>query len=220
VPAWRKALAHPAAGLALSVLAGLTASEVVHLRGPPRQRLEATPVVLQVLGDAGSPRLGAADADVTVVVFTDYQCPICRATTPDLERTLDHDRRVRVIYKDWPVFGDGSRLAARTALAAARQGRYAQVHAALMRAPVPLNADRIRTAVVSAGADWSRIEAELEANGEAFDRQLRRQAWQAWSLGLEGTPAYLVGPFLMKGGVKQAALERAIRAARRRPLSG
>ena len=75
-------------------------------------------VVAAVLDDPGSPRAGPPGADVTIVVFTDYLCPICKATDPALARLQAADPRVRVVYKDWPIRGPVSELAARTALAA------------------------------------------------------------------------------------------------------
>jgi protein-disulfide isomerase len=204
---------HPRASLVVAVAVGLTVSALLRL-SPPGQRIERTPVVQAVLNDPGSPAVGASSSDVTVVVFTDYQCPICRATDPALEAVRAHDPRLRVIYKDWPIFGEASKYAARVALAADRQGKYVPVHIALMQARPPLDAASVRDAAISAGADWPRIEAVLAADKDGLDRQLGRHATQAWSLGLAGTPAYLVGYALFQGGMSEGALKRAISHAR------
>lgn len=201
--------------LALAAVVGLAAS--VGLQQLPRAgvKLRLTPVVAAVLNDPGSPRVGPAAASLTIVVFTDYQCAICKATDPALERLLASDADVRVIFKDWPVFGPVSRSAARAALAADRQGRYLAFHRGLMSARGRLDADRIRRIGIAAGVDWPRLVADETASSTRLDAQLARHAMQAWSLGAEGTPAYLVGPYLLMGGLNDRRLGHAVRDARR-----
>ena len=204
-----------ALALAATVAAGLGASWWI--RGQPRTgpELTLTPVVRGVLTDPGSPRAGPATADVTVVVFTDYRCPICQATDGALDRLLADDPRVRVIFKDWPIRGPGSELAARAALAADRQGRYRAVHSALMASRGPLDGARIEAIAAGAGADVSRLRADLADHADTIDAQLSGHAFQAFSLGLQGTPAYLVGAYLIQGGLDERRLAAAVRRARR-----
>jgi protein-disulfide isomerase len=202
--------------LALMVAAAIAASTLLQWWPREGRRLTLTPVVAGVLNDAGSPRSGAqASADVTVVVFTDYQCPICKATDPALARAQAADPFLRVIYKDWPIRGALSDLAARTALAADRQGRYAAVHDALMAARGPLDAARITVIATEAGADPERLAADLKTHAREIDAQLGRHSQQAFGLGLAGTPGYLVGPYLYEGGLDDRRLAHAIRLARR-----
>ena len=199
----------PRLALALAVAAGVAVSLLLRWLPQDGTRLTLTPVVAGVLSDPGSPAAGAARPQVTVVVFTDYQCPICKATDPALGRLIAADPTVRVIWKDWPIRGPVSDFAARTALAAHRQGRYPQVHAALMAARGPLGPERIAAIARSAGAD-----PDLTATS-GIDAQLRRHAAQAFSLGLSGTPAYLVGPYLLEGGLDDRRLRHAVERARR-----
>ncbi len=203
--------------LALAVLAGVGLMLALRSLPPPGQEVGLTPVVRAVLEDPGSPAFAHPGADVTVVVFTDYQCPICRATEPALDRVLAADPRIRVIYKDWPILGDRSRIAARAALAAQRQGRYRQLHHAMMASPRPLDVAAIADLARAAGLDEPRLQADLARDGAAIDAQLARHAFQAWSLGLRGTPAYLVGPYLLQGRMGEAALRRALARARTSP---
>src|SRR5688500_13408532 len=121
------------------------------------RRLQLTPVVRAVLEDPGSPRLGAAAPEVTVVVFTDYRCGVCRATDPALARLLARDPGVQVVFKDWPIRGDASRDAARAALAPPRQGRYLALHRALMAAPPGLAPAELQRAARVAGLDGRRL---------------------------------------------------------------
>lgn len=201
-------------GLGAAGLLGWGVSAWLRRQGAPPQRLGDTPVFRQVVDDPGAPWIGSASADVTVVVFTDYQCPICRRTDAALGRLLAQDPRVAVIYKDWPILGEISRAAAQVALGAALQGLYAEVHFALMATPGALSVERIHDAAVSAGVDWSRLEVDRDRYAAQIEAQLGRHALQAFALGLEGTPAYLVGPRLVRGGLDDGALRRLVKAAR------
>ncbi len=183
----------------------------------PAQPLTRTPVVAGVLDDPGSPRAGSNNANVTVVIFTDYRCGICQATDPALERLLAKDPKVQVIFKDWPIRGADSTLAAHAALAADRQGRYRAFHTALMASRGPLDPPRIERIAAEAGLDVARLRADQIAHAPEIDAQLRRHAFQALGLGLAGTPAYLVGPYLIQGGLDERQLAVAVRRARRNP---
>jgi protein-disulfide isomerase len=174
------------------------------------RRVALTPVVAAVLADPGSPAAGAARPQVTVVVFTDYQCGICKATDPALGRLLAADPTVRVVWKDWPIRGPMSDYAARVALAAHHQGRYVQVHAALMATRGALTPARIDAVARAAGADPG-----LGPHARAIEAQIARHRAQAFGLGLQGTPAYLVGPYLLQGGLDDRRLRHAVETARR-----
>ncbi len=91
---------HPKAGLAAAIALGLMVTVALRVGPSPAQGLTPTPVVLAVLNDPGSPALGDPSADVTIVLFTDYQCPICRGTDGALEAARRADPHVRVVYKD------------------------------------------------------------------------------------------------------------------------
>lgn len=207
--------AHPTQVLAIAVAVGLAITFVLQNRPPPALPLTLTPVIADVLGDPGTPRVGPADADVVVVLYTDYRCPICRRTDPALERLVARDPKVRVHYKDWPILGEQSMLGARAALAAERQGKYLAMHRALMADNAPLNAAEVRRIAAEAGLDPARLEVDLVQYDKEIDRQLAAHASQAFALGLKGTPAYLVGPYLIQGGLDDADLDAAVARARK-----
>jgi protein-disulfide isomerase len=201
----------PRLTLVIALAAGFIASGLLQWMPQEGRRLELTQVVETVLSDPGSPAVGAANPQVTIVVFTDYQCPVCKVTEPALIRLLESDPTVRVIWKDWPIRGPASSLAARTALAAHREGRYLEVHTALMAANGQFTPERIAHIARVAGAD-----PELaRRHAREIDAQLGRHSLQALGLGLAGTPTYLVGPYLLEGGLDDHALGQAVERARR-----
>lgn len=179
--------------------------------GAPFRDVGAHPELPAILADDAAPATGPADADVTLIVFTDYRCPVCRLDEPALARAVKRDGHVRVSYRDWPIFGGPSILAARTAIAAAAQGRYGPVHQALMQAPVVDEAG-IRDAAIAAGADWDRIMARRDT--PAVTRRIAENNRQALALALPGTPAYLAGRWLAVGRLGEAGFTRLIERAR------
>jgi len=148
-----------------------------------------------ILNDPEAPVAGNPKGDVTIVAFLDYNCPFCRKSAPDLARIVKEDGQIRLVYKDWPVITESSVYAAQLALAAARQGAYQRVHDALMGAKGRLSREQITTVVKAADIDMVRLQADLDAHSGTILALLRRNMAQAESLGLQGTPTYLIGPF-------------------------
>lgn len=167
--------------------------------------------------DAVAPMVKPDQYDLTIVEYTDYQCPFCKAAHPALQKLLANDKKVRIIYRDWPIFGAQSIAAARVAIASKYQGKHAQVHDALMKTPRPLSDQSIRAAVTKAGADWTRLQADIKKNAAEIDALLERNNEQAESLGLQGTPAFIIGTYLHEGGLDYVSLKDSVHEARTKP---
>lgn len=148
--------------------------------------------------DAASPVVGAdQDADVTIVAFVDYNCPLCRTSEVDLDALVADDPKVRVIYKDWPILAKSSLKAAKVAIAAAWQGKYAEMHKALMQMSArPATDADITKAVVAAGVNVTRLNKDLARRDGEIVALLKRNIQEADALHLAGTPVYLIGPFI------------------------
>jgi len=164
--------------------------------------------------DASVPSVSPQGYDVTIVVFSDYQCPYCRKLHRALRQVLATDRKVRVVYRDWPIFGAASLEAARAAMASRYQGKHAAFHDALMSGPVKLNHEDIRQAAARAGVDWPRLQADLARNGAAIDASLRKTGQLAEMIDLSGTPALVIGDNLIPGAVDAATLRDVVQKAR------
>ena len=171
-----------------------------------------------VLHDSDSPRLRAANADLSAVLFTDYLCPVCKASAPALQRAVAADGRVTLIFRDWPIFGPRSDAAARTALAAVPQGIYPALHARLMAEQRKLDPPILREAVEAVGGNWARLQADLAAGGAIIATRLARNASDARGHGLAGTPSMLIGPLLTQGALDESQLKRAFSEARQLQL--
>ena len=172
----------------------LAATSLAALSLGPAQAQEMD--VEAILNDPDAPVSGNPKGDVTIVAFLDYNCPFCKKSAPDLERIVKTDGKIRLVYKDWPVLSDASVYGAQLALAAKYQGRYDTAHKALMGiSGRRVTKETMLAAVKASGIDMTRLQADLTANSEAITTLLKRNLAQAESIGLQGTPAYLVGPF-------------------------
>ena len=154
------------------------------------------------------------DYDLTIVYFMDYQCPACRQYTPDVARVLAEDRKVRMIYRDTPIISDLSTVAARAAIASAFQGRHAAFHHALMTSKGRLSEAAIRAAADKAKVDWPRLQRDLKSRGEAIDDQIGRNVELAVTIGVLGTPAFIVGERQSNGALDYKGLKAEIADAR------
>ncbi|HLZ85145.1 MAG TPA: thioredoxin domain-containing protein [Caulobacteraceae bacterium] len=155
-----------------------------------------------VLADPATPFAGKAGADVTVVEYLDFNCPYCRKAAATLGQLLAADPKVRILYKDWPIFGDVSAYAARAALAAHWQGRYIAAHDILIDSPARLASEtQVRDRLVLAGVDLGQLDRDLLAHREAIEAILARNADEARALGFAGTPGLVIGSFVLPGAV-------------------
>ena len=176
---------------------------------------EAMAARAEIADDPIAPKLAPEGYDVTIISYSDYQCPFCRKIHPELERLAQEDGKVRIVYRDWPIFGPASEEAARMAIASQWQNKHRQFNDALMRTDGKLSSEKIRAAAAAAGIDFARLERDMETREDDIDGVLRRTAMQAAQMGLQGTPAMLVGPYMIPGAVDYAGLTRAVAEARR-----
>jgi protein-disulfide isomerase len=146
--------------------------------------------------EAGELAQGRADAPVTVVEFTDYQCPYCRRfqaeTWPRLKRDYVDTGKVRFIVRDLPLsFHSHARPAAEAAHCAAEQGHFWPMHDALLASDTQLDLASLVQRAQAMGLDAARFRDCVTAN--KYDSDIARNAATAAALGLRGTPAFVLG---------------------------
>ena len=150
--------------------------------------------------DPNAPVLGNPDGDVTVVEFFDYNCPYCRRAGEQVSAMLAQDDSVRVVYREWPILGEGSTYAAKAALAARNQGKYAEFHDALMAATGRIDAQVVLQTAADLGLDVAQLQADMEA--PEVQAHIDTSFQLAQSLGFSGTPSFVVGDALAPGLVE------------------
>lgn len=201
-----------------ALLAAQSAPEPTN--APPRDEIaqassaEADAARREIADDPVAPKRAPQGYDVTIVSYADYQCPYCRQVHPVLERLAEEDGKVRIVYRDWPIFGAPSVEAAKAAIASQWQGKHAEFNDALMQIDGRLDSAKIRAAAQKAGVDWARLQTDLRTRSAEIDGVLDRTRRQAAMMGLQGTPALLVGPYLVPGAIDHAGLVRSVQLAR------
>lgn len=159
------------------------------------------------------PATGNALGDVTVVEFFDYQCGYCKSVMADTQRLIKDDAKLRFVFKEFPILGPASVVAARAALAAKAQGKYLEVHNALMGHRGQLDDDTIYRLAKSAGADVEKLKKDMDSPEVmkviATNQQLAEQ------LGIRGTPGFVIGDALVPGAIKLEEMKRLVEAARK-----
>jgi protein-disulfide isomerase len=168
-----------------------------------------------VLRDPETPAAGNPDGDINIVEWFDYNCPYCRKVAPEIQMIVQHDGKLRLVLKDWPILGEVSKFAARMALAANYQDKYLAAHDAMMGVNSKLTEPRIRELLAGAGIDMDRLNRDLTGKGKAIDAILARNHEQAVAFGFKGTPSYIVGKFRVPGNLTMAQFEMVIADARK-----
>ena len=166
----------------------------------------------QLVSNPASPVLGNPNGDVTVVEFLDYRCPYCKAMHQPITDMIAGDGNVRVVVKEFPILGDDSVFAARAALAAGKQGKYAEMHAALMTFKGKLSAKDVEAVALEIGLDTTKLKQDMAAT--EVDQEFQQNYDLAEKMGINGTPAFVIGDTLIPGAIKLEDLKTHIATAR------
>jgi protein-disulfide isomerase len=181
-----------------------------------KERRERTAHSLKTLesdlySDPDSPVAGNPKGDVTIVVFSDYNCGYCRSTLPILQTLSSKDQSIKVVYKELPILSHQSRVAAQAALAANRQGKYTAFHNGLLQSERASD-EEIKSISDRLGLNYATLKKDMADPrlNEALDRNLRL----ARALEIDGTPALIVGQQVIPGAIDMDSLARVVSAER------
>ena len=173
-----------------------------------------------ILHDPDAPEAGNPEGDVTIVAFLDYNCPFCKKSAPDLDRIVEEDGNIRLVYKDWPVLSEASVYGAQLALAAKFQGKYDEVHHALMAVPGhQVTEEQMLDAVRATDVDMQQLQDDITGHHAEITALLGRTMEQGDALGLVSTPTYLIGP-MMTTTLDYDGFKETVAEARRRHAAG
>ncbi len=162
----------------------------------------------------GSPVGGNPKGNITVVEFFDYRCPYCKKVFPTVQKLLKEDKNIRYVLKEFPILGPVSVIATRVSLAlwAIDPKKYMTYHTSVMTSRGSLDEQRIFKYAKKAGYDVSEVRARMD--DPAIKLEIAANMKLAEELGINGTPAFVIGRHVVPGAVDMATLKQLIRATR------
>jgi protein-disulfide isomerase len=144
-----------------------------------------------------APLAGNPDGDITVVEFFDYNCGYCRRGFSEIQKLVESDKTVRVVFAEFPILGDDSVHAAKVALAARKQGKYWEVHSGILSSSGKVNEATALKVAEKVGLDMTKLKADM--GSPEVQAELDRVKDLAQKLAINGTPHFLVGDRAVQG---------------------
>ncbi|MBL27158.1 MAG: hypothetical protein CMM50_06365 [Rhodospirillaceae bacterium] len=176
-------------------------------KGKVKERLVALRDQLHTGPSAGNP-----DADVTMVEFFDYRCGYCKKSLPTVVEMLEKDPNLRIVFKDYPILSPESKAAAKAAIAADKQGKYFEMHNALMASRGSFTDEQIMEIAAEVGLDTDKLAADM--NSPETEAILAENMALAGELGINGTPTFIVHDTLVPGAMDIETMKHVIEEAR------
>ena len=160
-------------------------------QGPPAEDFDKVYAI--AVGD--SPIRGDQNASVTIVEFSDFQCPFCAKAAPLIDDVLKkYPKGVRFVYKQFPLpFHQAARPAALWSMAAQSQGKFWEMHDVLIDAQPSLTAEQGEALAKKAGLDLKRFKADLEKNTADYNKRIDAEVALGNVVDVRGTPTIYIG---------------------------
>ena len=181
-----------------------------------KQRKSISSNAKLIFESARGPSYGNPQGDVTLVEFFDYNCGYCKRAMQDVMQLAKDDPKLKIVFKEFPVLGPGSVDAAKVAIAVRMQdkgGKYIEFHRRLLGTRGEANKERALAAARDAGFDMARIDKDLQS--QEIGDTLKESMQLAESLGLNGTPTFVIADELVIGAQGYDTLKSKVDAARK-----
>lgn len=169
------------------------------------QRQQVQAKAAAIFEDERQPVIGNPEGSLVMVEFFDYNCGYCKRSLEDVIALTEANPELKVVMFEYPILHPTSELGARAALAAAEQGLYREFHIALMGAPGRFDEARIMEIAAKIGLDTERLAEDMES--DAVRQLVEDNRALARTLGVEGTPAFIIGEELIPGAVGRERLQ-------------
>ena len=167
----------------------------------------------EIFDDPATPVGGNPKGNINIVEFFDYRCPYCKEVQPTLQTVLKQDHELRLVYKEFPVLGPASVVAARAALAAQRQGKYEVFHTAMMATKGQITDDTVYKVAEGVELDVGRLKQDMAA--PEIQQEIKANLALAVALNIRGTPGFIVGKKIVPGALDLDTLREMIAKARK-----
>lgn len=168
-------------------------------------------VAKKVENDSSAPFVGAPDGDVKMIYFFDYRCGYCRKNYPTIKKLLESDKNLKIIYKEYPIFGDTS--LSQIALAAHKQGKYEEIHGAFMENNDQLSEAKALDIAKKLCLDMKKLKEDM--NSDEIKNTITDNIKLAQSMQINGTPTSIIGEsVIMPGALSYDEFKEAVDSVR------
>ncbi|MGH1353367.1 MAG: DsbA family protein, partial [Methyloligellaceae bacterium] len=152
-----------------------------------------------ISNDSTDPFIGNPDAKAVVVEFFDYNCGYCRRALPTAAKLIDNDKRVKYVFKEFPILSENSRLASEVSMAVWKidPKKYRDFHWGIMKSPGRANETVLKKQIETIGMKWD--EVIKVAKGKEVKAKLDANIELARKLGIDGTPSFIIGKKFFPG---------------------
>jgi len=194
----------------------LADAEASHFAHAPVHKVLEDPIPVPI---AGAPMTGPADAPITLVEFSDFQCPYCMLATPQLQAVLKaYPKEVRLIFKEFPLdIHSQAAFAAAAAVAAQKQGKFWAMHDALFSHRTDLHRPAILALASSIGLDMKRFETDLDS--DEVRKAVAHDVEEGFNLGVMSTPTLFIDGMHFNGPIRLDVLKPILEAELKHPAS-
>ncbi len=163
--------------------------------------------------DKSSPIAGNPKGDVTIVQFFDYSCGYCKRVMPEISSLIEEDKNLKVVFKEFPILGPNSLLASHASLAVnmVAPEKYFEFHKALTKATVS-GKDSVLKIASDLGIDKDKVSAKMDS--DEVKKEIEKNAELARSIGVRGTPAFVIGGTFVPGAIGKDDFKKLIAESR------
>ena len=158
--------------------------------------------------DEGDPIMGNKNGSVVIYEFSDYNCGYCKRMFAPIQQLLSNNYDIRLVIKEFPILSQTSLTAARAGVAAQKQGNYASFHSEMMTYRGQISNASIMAAAGKSGLDLRQLQQDMDS--AATTAIIERTRSGAAALGLNGTPAFVIGETVISGAVSSDELQNLI----------
>ena len=167
---------------------------------------------INLLKDVNNPGIFFKQADITIYEFFDYNCGYCKSVVKTIMDVLNEDKKVNFVFVEFPILSQHSYFAAKAALASKNQNLYNKFHLSLMKIKGRVNEEKVFSTATKIGLDIDQLKIDM--NDPEIEQQLMKNREIAKLLGLNGTPAFIIGDIIYPGALKLNKLKEIIKQFR------
>ena len=158
------------------------------------------------------PYTGNEKGDVTLVEFFDYNCGYCRKALTEIQKVLEDDKNIKVVFMDMPILGPQSLEASKWSLAAHRQGKYFEYHQAIMDHNGPKDAKNLERLAKEMDLDVKKLKKDKD--DPKIEETLENHVVKAQEMGIRGTPGFIIQDQVFPGYIPADKIKEIIAEAR------